>query len=98
MTVVGFPGKREAADGSDDIPVKPQVDDFCWKHFGWGGETLAQRYEYDKDRVVQDAEVFTVYQLGDTDYRYRVRETSGIPGIILDAIWKEEEKYEEGEL
>lgn len=79
-------------DEADDIPVKPDVDKFCWSHFGWGGEKLAERYDRDKDRVIKDTEVYTVYQLGNTKYHYRVRETSGLPGIIIDAIWNASEE------
>jgi hypothetical protein len=96
-TVMTFSRRREAAGGwetdkSDYIPVKEDVDEFCWDHFGWGGENLAKRYHYEKDQVVKDTEIYTVYQLGNTSYCYRVRETSGIPGIVIDAIWDEEEE------
>jgi hypothetical protein len=92
-TVIRFSRRREAGSLQEDIPIKPEVDDFCWSHFGRGGEMLIERYENSKDQAVEDTEVYTIYQLGNTSYQYRIRETGGIPGIIIDWIGHEEIDY-----
>jgi len=71
------------------VPYTKQVDEFCWRFLGHGGDSLAQRLETHQDRIVQDEGDYAVYRYGRTHMLYRVVETR--PGIKIDLIWDETE-------